>query len=117
DMTGYLNGRAGGWPHLFAENNNRVHETPDKINTVGYYDVVNFARFVKVPGFYSWGYNDETCPPTSYYSAYNVTKAPKDLFVVPETGHWTYPEQYEKADAWLMPKLVKEEPAKTKSKK
>ncbi|KAA5541154.1 acetylxylan esterase [Adhaeribacter rhizoryzae] len=117
DMTGYLNGRAGGWPHLFAENNNRVHETPDKINTVGYYDVVNFARYVKVPGFYSWGYNDETCPPTSYYSAYNVTKAPKDLFVVPETGHWTYPEQYEKADAWLMPKLVKEEPAKTKSKK
>ena len=107
DMTGYLHGRAGGWPHLFAPGNNGVHETPDKINTVGYYDVANFAQFVKVPGFYSWGYNDETCPPTSFYAAYNAIKAPKEVFVVPETGHWTYPEQYEKADAWLMPKLVK----------
>jgi cephalosporin-C deacetylase len=107
DMTGYLHGRAGGWPHLFAETAKGVHETPDKINTVGYYDVVNFAQFVKVPGFYSWGYNDETCPPTSLYAVYNSIKAPKDLFVVPETGHWTFPEQYEKADAWLLPKLVK----------
>ncbi|MDB5262699.1 MAG: acetylxylan esterase, partial [Adhaeribacter sp.] len=63
DMTGYLHGRAGGWPHLFAESNNGIHQTPEKINTIGYYDVANFAQLVKVPGFYSWGYNDETCPP------------------------------------------------------
>jgi cephalosporin-C deacetylase-like acetyl esterase len=44
------------------------------------------------------GFNDETCPPTSMYAAYNVITAPKELFIVQETGHWTYPEQNEKID-------------------
>ena len=105
DMTGYLNGRAGGWPHIFAGNNLAYYNYPDAVETIGYYDVVNFARILKTPGFYSWGFNDDTCPPTSYYSAYNEIKAPKDVFVVPETGHWTYPEQGKKSDDWLFEKL------------
>lgn len=107
DMTGYLNGRAGGWPHVFAGNNLQYFNNPKSIETIGYYDVVNFARLLKTPGFYSWGYNDDTCPPTSYYSAYNQIKAPKEAFVIPETGHWTYPEQGHKADNWLFEKLKK----------
>jgi cephalosporin-C deacetylase-like acetyl esterase len=105
DMTGYLNGRAGGWPHIFSGNGLNFYNFPKAIETVGYYDVVNFARILKTPGFYSWGYNDDTCPPTSYYSAYNQIKAPKEVFVVPETGHWTYPEQGVKSDNWLFEKL------------
>ncbi|MDR1667079.1 MAG: acetylxylan esterase [Bacteroidales bacterium] len=107
DLTGYLNGRAGGWPHLFNENNRRVKETPEKAETSRYYDVVNFARQLKVPGFYSFGYNDATCPPTSMYSAYNVISAPKTLFLAEETGHWTYPEQWEKATEWMFQQLKK----------
>lgn len=107
DMTGYLNGRAGGWPHVFAGNSLEYHNNPKAIETLGYYDVVNFARILKTPGFYSWGFNDDTCPPTSFYSAYNEVKAPKEVFVVPETGHWTYPEQGKKADDWLFEKLKK----------
>ena len=105
DMTGYLNGRAGGWPHIFAGNNLAYYDYPEAVETIGYYDVVNFARILKTPGFYSWGFNDDTCPPTSYYSAYNQIKAPKEVFVVPETGHWTYPEQGKKSDDWLFEKL------------
>ena len=105
DVTGYLNGRAGGWPHLFDKNNITFNNLKEKIETVGYYDVVNFARLLKVPGLYSWGFNDETCPPTSMYSAYNVISAPKDLFLALETGHWTYPEQREKFNNWLEQKL------------
>ena len=107
DMTGYLNGRAGGWPHIFAGTNLEYYNYPDAIETIGYYDVVNFARILKTPGFYSWGFNDDTCPPTSYYSAYNEIKAAKEVFVVPETGHWTYPEQGKKSDDWLLEKLKK----------
>src|SRR5690606_6379584 len=59
DLTGYLKGRAGGWPHIFDKNNAPVHNTKAKLETVGYYDVVNFARQLKVPGLYSWGFNDE----------------------------------------------------------
>jgi cephalosporin-C deacetylase len=67
---------------------------------------VNFARFVKVPGFYSWGFNDTVCPPTTTYSAYNVISAPKQLEIYQETGHWTYPEQNEKSRNWLIDKLI-----------
>lgn len=105
DLTGYLKGRAGGWPHIFDKNNAPVHNTKAKLETVGYYDVVNFARQLKVPGLYSWGFNDEVCPPTSMYAAYNVITAPKELHLALETGHWTYPEQRERVEAWLLEKL------------
>jgi cephalosporin-C deacetylase-like acetyl esterase len=106
DLTGYLHGRAGGWPHLFNEANKAFNAKKDKIETSKYYDVVNFARFVKAPGQYSWGYNDATCPPTSMFSAYNVIQAPKELFIYEETGHWTYPEQTDKLRNWLIGKLT-----------
>lgn len=105
DLTGYLKGRAGGWPHLFDKNNVAFNNTKEKVNTAAYYDVVNFARLLKVPGMYSMGFNDEVCPPTSMYAAYNVIAAPKELFIVPETGHWTFPEQNEKLGNWLTGKL------------
>lgn len=106
DMTGYLHDRAGGWPHIFDKNNAAVNNTEAKLETCSYYDVVNFARQLKIPGLYSWGFNDEVCPPTSMYAAYNLITAPKELYLALETGHWTYPEQDDKADAWLLEKLI-----------
>ncbi len=104
DVTGYLQNRAGGWPHMFrapASDSKLSHRSADKIETTRYYDVVNFARRLKVPGFYTWGFNDETCPPTSMYSAYNVIPAPKKLMLALETGHNNIPEQVARMDAWL----------------
>lgn len=105
DLTGYLHGRAGGWPHMFKDN---FTNKPQKIETSKYYDVVNFARFVKVPGWYSWGYNDNVCPPTSMYAAYNVIPGSKELHLFQETQHWTFPEQQELKNNWLFKKLLKE---------
>ncbi len=99
DLPGYASGRAGGWPHMFKDAENR---TKEKLDTAAYYDVVNFARRVKAPGLYSWGYNDEVCPPTSTYAAYNQVKAPKRLILALETGHWTVKEQQDAVGAWLM---------------
>lgn len=102
DVTGYLQGRAGGWPHMFrAAEGPLSHRTPEKIATSAYYDVVNFARRVTVPGLYSWGFNDETCPPTSMYAAYNVIPGRKKLLLALETGHNNIPEQVETVLAWL----------------
>ena len=69
DMTGYLYGRGGGWPHPFR---NGYMATKERIETSRYYDVVNFARKISVPLFYSYGFNDMTCCPTSTTSVYNV---------------------------------------------
>jgi cephalosporin-C deacetylase-like acetyl esterase len=101
DTTGYLKNRAGGWPHMFRQDGPGSHRTPEKIETMEYYDVVNFARRVKVPGLYSWGFNDETCPPTSMYASYNVIGAPKQLLLALETGHNQVPEQVERVNKWL----------------
>ncbi len=106
DMAGYTQNRAGGWPHIF-DKNNPGNLIESKIKTASYYDVVNFARQIKVPGAYSWGYNDETCPPTSMHPAYNVISAPKELWLYQETGHWTYPEQIERMNDWLFRMLTK----------
>jgi cephalosporin-C deacetylase len=101
DHTGYLNKRAGGWPHYFKN----AEPKPGEVETLGYYDVVNFARRVSIPGFYTWGYNDLTCPPTSMYSAYNVITASKELQIFQETGHWTFPEENEAVSNWLVKQL------------
>ncbi len=105
DLTGYMIGRPGGWPHLFNDDNLHAENIKDKIRTTGYYEVVNFAKFIKVPGLYSWGYNDESCPPTSMYAAYNVITAPKTLQLFPATGHWQVPEQGRIMESWLLGSL------------
>ena len=107
DITGYLHDRAGGWPHIFSKENSAKYDKPEVKETVGYYDVVNFARGLKVPGFYSWGFNDQTTPPTSFYSAYNSIAASKQVFIVPHGEHKIYPEQRDKAYAWLMQNLLR----------
>lgn len=98
DMAGYTANRAGGWPHMFRQQEAR---TPAKLNTARYYDVVNFARRVQAPGFYTFGYNDMVCPPTTTYSVYNVVEAPKQLMVAENTGHYTYAEQTAAAWGWV----------------
>jgi len=104
DVAAELHGRAGGWPHPFKPNDDgspSFHSTPAKIATASYYDAVNFARRLKVPGFYIWGFNDETCPPTSTFAAYNVITAPKTLAIEPEQAHTYPPEQWEAVNNWV----------------
>ena len=108
DLLGDMRGRAGGWPHPFKPNDDgspSPHVTEAKIKAAGYYDAVNFARRLKVPGFYIWGYNDEVCPPTSTFAMYNVVTAPKQLAVELEQGHAYPPEQWRAINTWLFQQL------------
>lgn len=102
DVTGYLFGRAGGWPHAF---NKPSFVTNQKVETSKYYDVVNFAKQLTVPGFYAFGFNDESCPPTSTYSAYNSITAPKTLLIAKEMGHASTTEQQNKSNEFLYKQL------------
>ncbi|MGV3588931.1 MAG: acetylxylan esterase [Adhaeribacter sp.] len=107
DITGYLHGRAGGWPHLLSPRNQQINNTPAKLRTISYYDVVNFARQINIPGFYSWGYNDNTCPPTSVFAAVNAIKAPKTVVITPITGHWRFEETNQESLEWLKKQVNK----------
>lgn len=107
DLTGYLYGRAGGWPHIFKgmTPDNPLYEVYKK--SLSYYDVVNFARNINVPFYMTWGYNDVTCPPTSVYCVANSVKNEKFFDIVPETGHWFYQEQLDNLVLWLFDHLKK----------
>lgn len=102
DHAAHLKGRAGGWPHWFYYFKNN---SENAINTSRYFDTANFARLIKVPGWYSWGYNDEVCPPTSMYAAYNTLTAPKELHPYLQTGHYWYQEQWDAWQKWIFEKM------------
>lgn len=104
DYFAYFAGKPGGWPHLFQDTAG-MKALPEKLATIPYYDVVNFARLVRVPGFYTWGFNDNTVPPTSAYAAYNLITAPKDLFISPDVQHFTDKSQEDRSRAWELEKL------------
>jgi cephalosporin-C deacetylase len=108
DMTGSLYNRAGGWPQPFADKNtwSRASHT-DNLQTVAYYDAVNFARLINVPAFFTYGYNDDVCPPTSIAAAYNVIKSPKEQFLALESAHWVFNEQMNKQRQWITNQLKK----------
>ena len=53
--------------------------TPAKVETMAYYDVVNFARRITCPVYLTWGYNDNTCPPTTSYAVWNVLQCEKEV--------------------------------------
>lgn len=107
DMTGYLYGRVGGWPKIFRDKD--LHKFPVDIDvakkTLSYYDVVNFARQISVPGFYSYGYNDNTCSPTTVCSALNTIKASKKIVITPSSGHWRFVESNNKSIEWMKMQL------------
>lgn len=102
DITGYKHGRAGGSPGL---KDMEMTGLKDKLETSRYYDVVNFARFIRVPGCLTWGYNDTACPPTTMYSAYNTITGEKELMLYTETAHWHFQEQMEAVEEWVLKKL------------
>ena len=89
DMAGYMAGRAGGYPHFFRV---KDMDTKEKLETMSYYDVVNFARLIKADTFMTWGFNDNTCPPTTSYAVYNTLECNKEALITPINEHWTSEE-------------------------
>jgi len=105
DMAGYADeGRAGGYPHFNRENQML---TPQKIQTLQYFDVVNFARRIGCPVYMTWGYNDNVCPPTTSYIVWNLITAPKESLVTPINEHWTTADTNYGQMLWLKNKMGK----------
>lgn len=104
DLTGRLHDQGDAWPYLFRDKKNA---TKARIETASYYDVVNFAKGLNIPIMFTYGYNDLVVCPTSMQAAYNVVTAPKELYVVPQSRHYTYPEQLKMRRKWLLERLLK----------
>ena len=103
DMAGYAEkGRTGGYPHFKTE-----LLTPQVIDVLSYYDVINFCRLVKCPVRMTWGYNDNTCPPTTSYAAWNTLSCPKECVLTPINEHWTSEQTEYEHMLWIKGKIIK----------
>lgn len=102
DMAAYSAGRTGGYPHF-----NRVEGMFNErtLRTMTYYDVVNFARHITCDTYMTWGYNDDTCPPTTSYAVWNTLTCPKEALITPINEHWTSDETEYRQMEWMLKKL------------
>ena len=86
DMAAGSVGHTSGYPHFKAEEG---MYSEANIRTMSYYDVVNFARHVTCPTYLTWGFNDDTCPPTTSYAVWNTLTCEKESLITPINEHWT----------------------------
>lgn len=102
DMAAYSAGLTGGYPHF-----NRIKGmlTENNMKTMAYYDVVNFARHVKADTYMTWGYNDDTCPPTTSYAVWNTLNCPKEALLTPINEHWTSDDTEYGQMEWMLKHL------------
>lgn len=102
DMARFRIGEGDGYPHFSRM---KGMESPEKLRTMAYYDAVNFARLIRVPCYLTWGYNDDTCLPTTSYALYNVLDCPKEALITPVNEHWTSETTERGQLAWIMKHL------------
>lgn len=88
DHTGFKAGRINGWPKFIPTGQ---PATPNVLDAVRYYDAVNFATHTKAAAFFTVGFIDGTCPPSSVYAAFNVIQNKHDIFNDIPTGHANSP--------------------------
>lgn len=88
--------RSPGWPRLYEN----VQDS--KVEEMGpYFDGVNFARWIHSPIRITVGFIDQTCSPSSVYSAFNVLpSADKQILTEPHRGH-SIGEKHNQAMEWL----------------
>ena len=85
DLTGPAVGRQSGWPMWWWQTQGK--DEAKVREAARYYDVVNFAKKVKVPALISVGLLDTTCPPPGVVAAYNQARGPKELVVLEWSDH------------------------------
>lgn len=78
---------------------------PDQVflmlNTLRYYDAVNFVGWIQCPMAVGIAMEDEICPPETSYAAYRGLSGPKELWLFPNSGHGNAHEYPGKETTWL----------------
>ena len=113
DMLAPAVGRAAAYPNWYSST---WDKDADKVRqTSRYFDVVNFARHIECPVLIGLGLRDETCPPATVLAAVNVITSPKEVIMLPTSGHQDEngtqrPFEKRRYDVWL-PALLQGKPA------
>ncbi len=101
DLTGFAVDRVTGWPMPHGLFENRECDRQTVLQNVRYFDNMNFATRIKVPGIFSVGYIDPTCKPTTVYAVYNNYAGPKEIIGVPRMTHEVLPAVHDRFISFL----------------
>jgi cephalosporin-C deacetylase len=68
------------------------HETEDEVfRRLGYIDVQHLAPRIQATVMMASSFEDQICPPSTQFAAYNKITSPKSLVVYPDFGHENLP--------------------------
>ena len=71
------------------------------LDTLRYFDAVNFAPRIKSPMVVGIALDDEVCPPETSYAAYRALTGHKELWLFPNSGHGNAHDYPGQERAWL----------------
>lgn len=87
----------------FFRRHDPQHEREEEIFTrLGYIDVQHLAARIQGETLMGVGLMDETCPPSTQFSAFNKIRAPKRLEIFPDFGHEGLPRLHDKIAQFLL---------------
>jgi cephalosporin-C deacetylase len=92
DMTGFVMNRGVAGHSKALTEGVPLNRLQNVITTMRYFDAMNFATRVKADGFFTVGFVDTNCIPTTVYAAYNNVPTNKAIYNDLPTGHANSPE-------------------------
>lgn len=82
---------------------------PDRVDqaldTLRYFDAVNFASRIECPMVVGIAMEDEVCPPETSYAAYKNLGGERELWLFPNSGHGNAHEYPARETAWLQQRI------------
>lgn len=109
DHHGILHNRMSSWPY-FIQRKNGIPISEAIVEAVKYFDVANFASEInsQTECFFSLGFLDTTCPPSSVCAAFNALKTTqKTLYLAQKQGHTLTPDVFSLSDKFIDAHIVK----------
>ncbi len=76
------------------------------LETLRYFDGVNFATRIKCPMVVGVALEDEVCPPETSYAAYDRLAGERELWLFPESGHGNAHDYPKQETAWLEQRIA-----------
>ena len=86
----------------------RTHpdQTTQMLDSLRYFDGVNFAPRIKCPMVVGIALDDEVCPPETSYAAYDRLGGERELWLFPESGHGNAHDYPRQEAAWLEQRIA-----------
>ena len=85
------------------------------LETLRYFDGVNFAPRIKCPMVVGIGLEDEVCAPETSYAAYDRLGGERELWLFPDSGHGNAHDFPRQESAWLEQRIAATQPQRALS--